>query len=125
MTDTPPNDSWNEGTPYERYVGRWSNPVAAEFLEWLGLPSGLRWLDVGCGTGALAAAIVAKCRPAAVAGIDPSEGFLATARARLQGLATFHAANALDIPFPSSSLDVVVSGLVLNFIPDASRGSSR
>jgi len=122
MTDATPNDSWNEGSPYERYVGRWSSVVASEFLAWLGLPSGLHWLDVGCGTGALAAAIVAKCRPATVAGIDPSEGFLATARERLHGLATFHAANALDIPLPSSSVDVVVSGLVLNFVPDPSLG---
>jgi hypothetical protein len=45
--------SWASGDAYERYVGRWSRPVAAEFLRWLGVPYGLDWIDVGCGTGAL------------------------------------------------------------------------
>lgn len=112
------SDAWSKGDAYERYVGRWSRLVADEFLDWLDLPSSLRWLDVGCGTGALTAAIWEKCQPAELIGIDPSEGFLAKARMRLQGHATFHVGNALDIPLPGSSVDVVVSGLVLNFVPD-------
>ena len=60
---------WNEGNPYERYVGRWSRPVAAQFLRWLAMPPSLRWLDVGCGTGAVCAAIADRCSPAAVAGV--------------------------------------------------------
>jgi methylase of polypeptide subunit release factors len=49
---------WASGDGYEAYVGRWSRLVAAGFLTWLGTPSARRWLDVGCGTGALAAAIL-------------------------------------------------------------------
>jgi SAM-dependent methyltransferase len=115
------SDSWNKGDPYERYVGRWSRLVAPEFLDWLNLPPSLRWLDVGCGTGALTAAIWEKCQPAELIGIDPSQGFLTNARKRLDGHATFHAANALDIPLRDSTVDVVVSGLVLNFVPDTAR----
>jgi trans-aconitate methyltransferase len=115
-------DSWNKGDPYERYVGRWSRLVAHEFLDWLNLPPSLRWLDVGCGTGALTAAIWEKCQPAELIGIDPSEGFLTNARKRLEDHATFHTANALEIPLPGSAVDVVVSGLMLNFIPDTARG---
>lgn len=116
MSPPQPNDSWNKGDPYELYVGRWSRLVAHKFLAWLNLPPTLRWLDVGCGTGALTAAIAEDCRPAELVGIEPSEGFLAKARDRLQGVATFHVAGALDMPVQDSSMDVVVSGLVLNFI---------
>lgn len=122
MTVARPSDSWNAGDPYEMYVGRWSRPVANEFLDWLKLPPSLRWLEVGCGTGALTAAIVDNCRPAALTAIDPSEGFLAKARARLGTQATFSVANALDIPVQDADVDVVVSGLVLNFVPDIAKG---
>ena len=122
MSNAPPNDSWNEGDPYELYVGRWSRLIASRFLGWLSLPSSLRWLDVGCGTGTLTAAISEKCRPARLIGIDPSEGFLARARARLGGKATFHVANAMDIPLQDSTVDVVVSSLVLNFVPNPASG---
>lgn len=122
MTPARPSDAWNAGDPYELYVGRWSHLVADEFLAWLDLPPSLRWLDIGCGTGALTAAISEKCRPARLIGVDPSEGFLAKARARLGDKATFSIANALDIPVPDADVDVVVSGLVLNFVPDTARG---
>lgn len=117
-----PDDSWNSGDPYEFYVGRWSRLVADDFLDWLNLPPSLRWLEVGCGTGALTAAISAKCLSVELIGVDPSDGFLATARKRLEGKAAFRVANALDLPLGDSTVDVAVSGLVLNFVPDISRG---
>jgi ubiquinone/menaquinone biosynthesis C-methylase UbiE len=80
MSAIRPDDAWNKGDAYEMYVGRWSRLVANEFLAWLNMPSSLRWLDVGCGTGALTAAISARCRPAQLIGIEPSEGFLDKAR---------------------------------------------
>ncbi|MEP7060912.1 MAG: methyltransferase domain-containing protein [Betaproteobacteria bacterium] len=122
MTSARPGDSWNTGDPYERYVGRWSSLVAREFLDWLNMPASLRWLEVGCGTGALTAAIHDTWKPAHLTGIDPSEGFLAKARARLGDNAAFSVANALDIPVPNADVDVVVSGLVLNFVPDTALG---
>ena len=122
MTSARPSDSWDAGDPYELYVGRWSHLVACEFLAWLDLPSSLYWLDVGCGTGALTAAISEKCQPSRLIGIDPSDGFLAKARARLKDKAVFRVANALDIPVHDAEVDVVVSGLVLNFVSNVALG---
>jgi SAM-dependent methyltransferase len=112
------SDTWERGDPYERYVGRWSRRVAPAFLSWLGVPAGRRWLDVGCGTGALCAAIVDHCAPSSVTGVEPSEGFLATARENLAGRVALHRGSATEIPLDDSSADVVVSGLVLNFVAE-------
>ena len=109
-------DTWERGSPYERYVGRWSRHVAPPFLSWLGIPAGRRWVDVGCGTGALCAAILDRCEPAGVTGVEPSAGFLESAKANLAGRATFLQGNATAIPLPDASADAVVSGLVLNFV---------
>ncbi len=111
-------DAWERGDPYDLYVGRWSRRVAPLFLEWLGVPPGRRWLDVGCGTGALCSAILDRCSPSFVAGVEPSEGFLATAAQRLAGRAVLQRGSATNIPLNDASVDVVVSGLVLNFVPN-------
>jgi SAM-dependent methyltransferase len=112
------SETWEHGDPYEQYVGRWSRRVAPPFLSWLGIPAGRKWLDVGCGTGALSAAIVDHCSPSSVTGVEPSEGFLKTARGHLAGRALLHQGSATAIPLDDASVDVVVSGLVLNFVPD-------
>ena len=112
------SDTWESGDPYERYVGRWSRRVAPAFLAWLAVPAGRRWLDVGCGTGALCSAIAHQCAPALLAGVEPSEGFLATAQRQVESKAVLRRGNAAAIPFDAGSFDVVVSGLVLNFVPD-------
>jgi hypothetical protein len=54
---------WNDAVGYETYVGHWSRAVAPRFLDWLALPTRLRWLDVACRTGALTSAILARCGP--------------------------------------------------------------
>jgi SAM-dependent methyltransferase len=112
------SDTWERGDPYERYVGRWSRRIAPPFLDWLALPDGLRWLDVGCGTGALCAAILEHCAPASLAGVEPSEGFLDSARKNLAGRAALYRGKADSLPLEDGAVDVVVSGLVLNFVPD-------
>ena len=111
-------DTWAHGDAYERFVGRWSRRVAPAFLDWLDLPGGLRWVDVGCGTGALSSAILDLASPSSVVGVEPSEGFLNTARESLGDRVTFHQAGAEELPIADHSADVVVSGLVLNFVPD-------
>jgi SAM-dependent methyltransferase len=116
------SDTWERGSPYEQYVGRWSRQVAPLFLSSLGVPAGRRWLDVGCGTGALCAAIVDYCSPASVVGVEPSEGFLKTARDNLPERVALHAGSATAIPLGDASVDVTVSGLVLNFVPDPRAG---
>ncbi len=118
MNHSRVSDTWERGNPYERYVGRWSRQVAPLFLSWLRIPSGRRWVDVGCGTGALCAAILDHCSPSSVTGVEPSEGFLETAREHLADRAVLHQGSAAAIPLDDASVDVVVSGLVLNFVPD-------
>jgi SAM-dependent methyltransferase len=110
---------WRGGDAYERYVGRWSRLVAREFLAWLVVPPGCRWLDVGCGTGAPTAAILEHSRPAAVLGVDPSDGFLAQARAQLRDpRARFLAGTAGAVPVGDSAFDVVAGCLMLNHVPE-------
>jgi SAM-dependent methyltransferase len=112
------SDHWERGDPYEEYIGRWSRLVAPAFLTWLGLPPGRRWLDVGCGTGAVSAAILAQTSPAGVFAVEPSPGFAAVARARLAGRVAIARAAATALPCADSSVDVACCGLVLNFVPD-------
>ena len=118
MDAKPLSDTWERGSPYEQYVGRWSRRIAPLFLSWLNIPAGRRWLDVGCGTGALCATIVDRCAPASVAGVEPSEGFLKTAKENLGSSVAFCLGSAGAIPLADASVDVVVSGLVLNFVAD-------
>jgi SAM-dependent methyltransferase len=115
-------DTWEQGDPYDQYVGRWSRQVAPAFLSWLGVPPGCRWLDVGCGTGALLSTVLERCAPSELSGVDPSEGFLHTAARRIAGRATLHRGSAEQIPLPADAVDVSVCGLVLNFVPNPAAG---
>lgn len=116
---TAGSDRWSSGSAYEAYVGRWSRLVAPEFLDGLGIPPGRRWLDVGCGTGVLTEAILARCDPRSVVGVDRSEPFVAHARATvMDARANFVVGTAARTGLVDDGVDVVVSGLVLNFVPD-------
>lgn len=107
-------DVWEAGGAYERYMGRWSRGVAREFVAWLGCPGGLRWLDVGCGTGVLASVVGERCRPRVVVGCDRSEGFVAAAHP----VGYCIVGDATELPVRDGACDVVVSGLTLNFLPE-------
>jgi SAM-dependent methyltransferase len=110
---------WQSGAGYEDYVGRWSRLVATEFIDRLGIAGGARWVDVGCGTGAVTETILARTDPASVVGIDPSEAFVAFARDRVTDpRAMFAIGDGASLPLPDADADVAVSGLVLNFVPD-------
>lgn len=114
-----PVDSWSGGNDYENYVGRWSRLVAPRFVAWLSVQPGARWLDVGCGTGALTETVLLDGSPDAIVGIDPSPDFLAVAAAQVPDpRASFRPGNAQAIPLEDATVDVVVSGLVLNFVSD-------
>jgi SAM-dependent methyltransferase len=112
-----PADTWAEGDAYEKYMGRWSRLASAAFLNWLAIPAGKSWLDVGCGTGALTSVVLERAQPMSVVGIDGSAGFVAHAQRRVDDpRASFRIGDALDLPFAAGSFDAVVSGLVLNFV---------
>lgn len=122
MTTSSPPESWASGDAYEPYVGRWSRLVARDFLPWLALEEGAQWLDVGCGTGALSAAILERFAPRSVVGVDPSEGYLAHAREQVRDARMeFRSGEAQALPVADGLFDAAVSGLVLNFVPDAER----
>jgi len=100
-------------------MGRWSRLLAAEVVAWLDPLPGLRWLDVGCGAGAMSEAVLTGAAPVSLVGVDPSTAYVAAATARLTDKrATFEVADATALPVSDSSIDQVVSGLVLNFVPD-------
>jgi SAM-dependent methyltransferase len=113
---------WASGAVYEPYVGRWSRLVAREFVAWLAVPPDRHWLDVGCGTGALSQAVLDQAAPAAVLGIDRSAGFVAHAQAAIDDpRVTFQVGDAQQLPIRTGRYDAVVSGLVLNFVPQPDR----
>ena len=117
---------WASGRAYEPYVGRWSRLVAREFVDWLAIPPATRWLDLGCGTGALTETILKRANPIQVDGIDPSEGYLALAREQVRDpRVQFNVGDARRLPVGSASYDAVVSALVLNFIPDLPAGMAE
>lgn len=115
--------SFQDGAAYERYMGIWSRLAGEAFLDWLAPEPGRAWLDIGCGTGAFTEILAARCAPATLAGVDPSEDQLAFARLRppLRG-ADFRKGDALALPFPKGSFDAAVMPLVLFFLPDPARG---
>lgn len=112
-------DTWASGEAYEPYVGRWSRLVARELLAWLAIPSGQRWLDDGCGTGALSQTILAQAAPREVVGVDLSAGYVAYAREQVvDPRVRFEVGDARALPFAAGAFDAVVSGLMLNFVPE-------
>ena len=111
-------DAWASGATYEPYVGRWSRLVAKAFINWLAAPAGGRWLDVGCGTGALSQTILEQAAPALVTGIDLSEAYIAYAREHVRdSRASFTVGDARALPVGTGEYNAVVSGLALNFVP--------
>jgi len=114
---------FNDGAAYARYMGLWSRQVGETFLNWLAPAPGLKWLDVGCGNGAFTEMIFERCAPAAVHGIDPSEGQLSYARARpALRAAQLRAGDAMALPYPDDAVDAAVMPLVIFFVPEPAKG---
>ena len=116
---TTVRDKWESSNAYDVFMGRWSRLVANEFLEWIEPRAKIRWLDLGCGTGALTGAILAQANPGWILGCDPSEALLTLARNRFQDQRVdFLAASGGAMPLITGAFDAVVSGLALNFVPN-------
>src|SRR6266536_302159 len=116
MTTANPRH-YSDGPAYDRSTGRWSEQLARELVPWLGARRDARWLDVGCGTGAVSDAIMDLAWPGQVTGIDSSEGFLEVARRKVPS-AHFDVGDAGSLPYPDASFEAVVSALVVALLPD-------
>lgn len=106
---------------YDRFMGRFSTPLAAAFADWLGLRPGQRALDVGCGPGALTTVLVARLGAEAVEAVDPSTSFVAAMRDRLPEVPV-RQAGAEDLPYPDGRFDAAVAQLVVHFMTDPVAG---
>jgi SAM-dependent methyltransferase len=117
-------ESWASGDVYEHYMGRWSEQVASLFLESLHAKVNLSWLDVGCGTGALARVISSTAEPGRIVGVDLSLDFVHYASQKSLK-ARFVNASAISLPLCNEEFDCVVSGLALNFVPQPEEALSE
>src|SRR4249919_3205775 len=121
---TEKNFHFDDGASYEIMMGRWSVLVGERFLDWLGMPNGARWLDIGCGNGAFTELLVDRCRPSDVQAFDTSAEQLAYARNRLPAGApvTWAEADAMRLPVADAAGDATVMALVLFFVPEPAIG---
>ena len=108
-------------TAYDRFMGRYSTPLAPPFADFADVSGGQRVLDVGCGPGALTGELVGRLGPASVCAVDPSEPFAAAARERFPGVEV-HQASAEELPFASDEFDATLAQLVVHFMADPVAG---
>ena len=118
-----PRFVFDDGAAYELMMGRWSALVARPFLDWLALPHGLAWLDVGCGDGSFTESLLLHQGPGSVVGVDPAPAQLSFARERAAtASAVFMEGDAQALPLPDACVDAAVMALVLFFLPDPLKG---
>ncbi len=108
-------------TAYDRFMGRYSVLLSPQLADLAGISAGQRVLDVGCGPGALTAELVARVGSAAVSAVDPSEPFVAAARARNPEV-DVQQAFAEQLPFPNQAFDAALAQLVVHFMSDPVAG---
>lgn len=114
---------FNDGAAYEEFMGVWSRLAGDVFLDWVAPATGLRWADIGCGSGASTAMLLDRCAPAMVDGVDPSQAQLDYARERLAGRPVrLRQGSAMELPYADGSVDAAMMGLVLFFVPEPARG---
>ena len=106
---------------YDRFMGRYSLLLSAQLADLADVRHGQRVLDVGCGPGALTTELVARLGATAVTAVDPSESFVAAARARNPGVAVLRA-SAERMPFADRSFDAALAQLVVHLMADPVAG---
>jgi len=114
---------FTDGSAYERFMGIWSRSAGDIFLDWLSPVPDLHWLDVGCGNGAFTEAVISRCKPGTIIGIDPSPEQIEFARQRENvSFGQFETGNAMDLPYDKDKFDVAIMALVLFFVPEPAQG---
>jgi SAM-dependent methyltransferase len=120
------DENWMTGDAYEAFMGRWSRLLAEKFVLWLDPEQDQSWLDVGCGTGALATAISNLTDPSLVVACDPSETIIHHARSRITDpRVVLMVAGTDNLPGNPGGFEWVTSGLVLNFLPDPQKSVEK
>jgi len=110
---------FTDGAAYDRLMAPWSRAVGEEFLKWLAMPPGLRWLDVGCGTGAFTELLLERSGAHHVSAVDPAEDQIAHARTKPGAMrANFRLAGAQRLPFADHEFDAAAMALVITFVPE-------
>ncbi|MBN8955962.1 MAG: methyltransferase domain-containing protein [Rhizobiales bacterium] len=116
-------DFFTDGAAYERLMGRWSRLAGQVFLDWIAVPQGLRWIEIGCGTGAFTEELIKHRLPIELVALDPSPDQIAFARTRSSLAAVkFQTGDAQVLPFDDAVFDVAVMALVIHFLRDPLRG---
>ena len=117
---------FTDAEAYELAIGRWSRIAGEIFLDWLSLPGGLRWLDVGCGTGSFTELILDRCAPNAISAIDPSEEQIAFATGKPgAGRVDYRRGDARSMPFGDNEFDVAVMALVIQYVDDRTKAMTE
>lgn len=106
---------------YDRFMGRYSIGLSPQLADFAGVRAGQHVLDVGCGSGALTAELVARVGAPAVAAVDPSEPFVAAVRERYPGVEVLRA-SAEGLPFEDNRFDTVLAQLVVHFMSNPIAG---
>jgi SAM-dependent methyltransferase len=106
---------------YDRFMGRYSVPLAPRFADFAGIAAGQRVLDVGCGPGSLTGELTRRLGEDAVCAVDPSESFVAAVAQRYPGVRIERAA-AEQLPFDARRFDAALAQLVVHFMADPVRG---
>jgi ubiquinone/menaquinone biosynthesis C-methylase UbiE len=103
---------------YERQMGRWSRHLAVEFAAFVGASDCKRILDVGCGTGHLAAVVAGRTPASTIVGIDLAAPYVEyAAKTHLDPRLSFKIGDACALPFASGTFDRVLALLVMHFLP--------
>lgn len=106
---------------YDRFMGRFSLPLAHAFADLVDPRPGQTALDVGCGPGALTGVLVERLGAASVAAVDPTPSFAEAARDRFPG-ADVRIAPAEHLPFADDRFDLTIAQLVVHFMTDPTAG---
>lgn len=118
-----PQLRYDDGAVYERYMGHWSRSAGEIFFDWIAPRPGWRWIDIGCGNGAVTELLVERCAPAEVQALDPSDAQLDFARARPgMRIAEFRSGSAMALPFAEDTFDAALMALVIFFVPEPPKG---
>ena len=113
---------FTDGDAYERFMGRWSQAAGEVFIDWLSLPKELRWVDVGCGTGAFTELVLDLCAPKQISAIDPAEDQVAYACSKPTATrVSYRLGDAQSLPYADDTFDVAAMALVITFVPDPAK----